>query len=86
MARRKRLTDPMLQEWAKKHAQLERSIIQYVDATSDKGAARLARVVGALTTTNCWFAEWDVKPMVEDALRFRARRICSVSTRSKNGS
>ena len=72
MDKAKRLTDSMVTEWATRHANLERDIYKYVDALSDKGAARLRKVVGSFTTTNCWFAEWDVKPVVETALRQRA--------------
>ena len=75
MAKARRLTDPLVTEWATRHAHLERDINNYVDALSDRGAARLAKVVGSFTTTNCWFAEYDVKHMVEAALRFRAHRV-----------
>lgn len=59
---------PLIEVWAKKHFELELEIRQAIEKMTAEEVQAVRHAVSSLTTTNCWFAEYDVKPMVEEIL------------------
>lgn len=65
MRRVKKVRHPLIEGWAKKHAELEYEMRQAIGKMSDLELKGLVHAASSLTSTNCWFAEHDVAPMVQ---------------------
>lgn len=64
----KKIEHPKIMEWAKEHYLLENGILASVAIMSDDDLQALKHAASSLTSTNCWYAEYDVKEMVEHAV------------------
>lgn len=74
MRKVKKIPHPLIDEFAKRYADLQSDITKRVQEMSDSEAQRLRLSVESLTSTNCWFVEKDMQPMVEFALSMRQHK------------
>ena len=69
-----RIEHPLIELWAQKHFDLECEMRSKIGEMSIEQVQDLRRATESLTTTNCWFAAYDVRPMIEEILTDRERR------------
>lgn len=65
--------NPTLQEFGAAYSAVESLIVVKVGKMSDSQARTLSRAVDSLTATNCWWATYKIKPLVQYALEERGR-------------
>ena len=70
-----------LQEFGAAYSAVESLIVSKVGKLSDSQARTLSRAVDALTATNCWWATYKIKPLVQYALEERGRMKRAMSRR-----
>lgn len=63
-----KIPHPLIEKWAQKHYELETAINVAVAKMPDDHLKALKHAANSLTATNCWFAEFDVKEMVEGSI------------------
>lgn len=73
MKRRKSVKHGFLQECGKLLSDYESAIVTKVAALSDNECRSVRRALNRLTNTNCWWATYRCKPVVEYALEERTR-------------
>lgn len=71
MRKVKKIPHDLIDEFAKDYAALQEKISNRVRKMTDEEAQRLRLSVESLTSTNCWFIEKDLQPMLEFALSCR---------------
>ena len=67
-ARIKKVEHPLITAWAEKHAALEDEMRRAIEEMPDAELQALRHAASSLTMTNCWYAEYDVRPMVEELI------------------
>ena len=65
---------PLIEKWAEAWFQLDNSVRKAVEGMSPEELQELKLAVASLTSTNCWFAEYDIRPVVEGHIATRAVR------------
>lgn len=65
--------NPLLQEFGAAYSAVESLIVVKVGKLSDSQASTLRRAVDSLTDSNCWWATYKIKPLVQYALEERGR-------------
>lgn len=64
----KRVKHTLIEVWAAKHHALEHEMREVIGKMTDDEIQALRNAASSLTATNCWFAEYDVRPMIEELL------------------
>lgn len=65
MRKIEKVPHPLIEEWAKKHFELERAMRTAIEKLKDDELQALKHAASSLTSINCWFAEYDAKEMIE---------------------
>lgn len=71
MRKVKKIPHPLIDEYAKRYADLQYEINGRVEKMSEEEVRRLRLSIESLTSTNCWFIEKDLQPMIEFAIGMR---------------
>jgi hypothetical protein len=72
---------PLIEKWAMAWWELDHSVRKAVDAMSPEDLAKLKAATLSLTNTNCWYAAYDFRPVIEGHIAVR-----EVRERSKKSS
>ena len=75
-----RIHNRLLDAWAQQHWSLEAGIRREIEGLDDKKAQNLSVAVNSLTMTNCWFATYEIAPIVKSALFERAKARAESAT------
>jgi hypothetical protein len=68
MRKVKKINHPRIEEWATKHNALENEMRTAIGKMTDSELQALRHATSSLTSTNCWYAEYDVKETLEGLL------------------
>ena len=80
-----RIPNELIDAWAQQQWTLESGIRREIEAMDDDKAEELSKAVESLTTSNCWFAAYDIAPIIKSALSERKRsRAASASVDSRS--
>lgn len=75
----------ILQEFGAAYSAVESLIVTKVAKLSDSQTRSLSKAVDGLTQTNCWWATYRIKPLVQYAIEERGRMKRAMSRRRSRG-